>query len=100
MGVSFRILVLERMKEDLSAILEQGAVDEEVTVDTSPPAAFTIERLPEVFKGIKSVLKIFQMYDCNFQHSLITTAIKNACVCYREIFYENIKVFSLQTSWD
>jgi hypothetical protein len=89
------------MKEEaLSAILGQGAVDEEVTVDTSPPAAFTIERLPETFKGIKSALKIFWMAGPNFQHSLITSAIKNAYVCYMEIFYEDINVFSLQTSWD
>jgi hypothetical protein len=88
------------MNEDLSAVLGQGAVDEEVTAETSPPPAFTIERLSEVFKGIRSALKIFQMDDPNFQLSLVTPAIKNAYVCYREIFSENIKVSSVQTSWD
>jgi hypothetical protein len=88
------------MNEDLLAILGQGAVDEEVSAETSPPQTFTIERLSELFKGIRSALKIFQMDDPNFQRSLVTPAIKNAYIWYRDIFSENIKVSSVQTSWD
>jgi hypothetical protein len=54
------------MNEDLSAVLEQRAVGEEVTAETPPPPAFTIQRLLEVFKGIRSALKIFQIDNPNF----------------------------------
>jgi hypothetical protein len=88
------------MNEDLLAILGQGAVDEEVTAETPPSPPCTIQRLLEVFKGIRSALKIFQLDDPNFQCSLVTPAIKNAYVCHRETFYENIEVPSVQTSLD
>jgi hypothetical protein len=60
-----------------------------------PPQTFTIQRLSEVSKGIQLVLNNFQMDD----PSKVTSTIKNACACYREIFVENKKV-SFQISLD
>jgi hypothetical protein len=55
---------------------------------------FTIQRLSEAFKGIQSVLKIFQLDDT----SKVTSTTKNACVCYSEIFFESREASSVQTS--
>jgi hypothetical protein len=74
-------------------------MDYHLACGRSPPHThthnITIQRLSEASKGTESVLKNFQMGD----PSKVTSTIKNACACYREIFFENKKA-SVQTSLD
>jgi hypothetical protein len=65
------------------------------------PPKFTIQRLAETFRHIKSAMEIFETDDPNFESSLkALEAMKNAYACYREIYHEKKKASSVQTSLD
>jgi hypothetical protein len=92
--------------EDLIEVEEQGIVEEdedeqEVAMETAPPTAFTIQRLAEAFRHIRSAMEIFETDDQNFERSSkVLEAMKNACVCNREIYHEKKKASSVQTLLD
>jgi hypothetical protein len=92
--------------EDLIEIEEQRIIEEdedeqEVAMETAPPPAFTIQRLAEAFRYIKSAMEIFETDDPNFERSLkVLEAMKNAYACYREIYHEKRKASSVQTLLD
>jgi hypothetical protein len=92
--------------EDLIEMEEQGIVEEdedeqEVAMETAPLPAFTIQRLVEAFRNIKSAMEIFETDDPNFERSSkVLEAMKNTYACYREIYHEKKKASSVQTSLD
>jgi ABC-type transporter lipoprotein component MlaA len=80
-------------------IVEDDEDEQEVTMETAPPPAFTIQRLAEAFRHIKSAMEIFETDDPNFEHSSkVLEAMKNAYDCYRDIYHEKKKASSVQTS--
>jgi hypothetical protein len=92
--------------EDLIETEEQGIVEEdedeqEVAIETAPAPTFTIQRLAEAFRHIKSAMEIFETDDPNSERSSkVLEAMKNAYACYRKIYHEKKKVSSVQTSLD
>jgi hypothetical protein len=92
--------------EDLIEMEEQGIVEEDegeqdVAMETAHLPAFTIQKLVEAFRHIKSAVKIFETGDPNFECSLkVLEAMKNAYACYKEIYHKKEKASSVQTSLD
>jgi hypothetical protein len=61
--------------EDLIEVEEQGIVEEdedkqEVAMETASPSTFTVQRLAEAFRPIKSAMEIFKTDGPNFERSL------------------------------
>jgi hypothetical protein len=70
-------------------------------METAPPPTFTIQRLAEAFRHIKSAMEIFETDDPNFERSSkVLEAMKIAYASYREIYHEKKKASSVQTSLD
>jgi Mn-dependent DtxR family transcriptional regulator len=77
--------------EDLIETEEQGIIEDDE--DEQEVAKETIH--------IKSAIEIFETNDLNFERSSkVLEAMKTAYACYREIYHEEKKASSVQTSLD